>query len=255
MTYVSFASGSSGNCALIRGGGVNLLIDAGISLRRIRQGLMSVGLDVCDLDGILVTHEHIDHTAGLKVLSKHFDTPVYLSRGTAEALLREEKCAGKNLRPLPDVPDWNLGELRILGVPLSHDAAQPLGYRIEGEKSAMAVLTDLGVVTEAVQKAARGCRFAVVETNHDLNMLRCGPYPAALQRRIAGDHGHLSNEAGAALCRELMAYGAEALLLGHLSRENNLPELALRAVRQEVGDALRVEAAPRDTFSSEFSIC
>ncbi len=254
MEYVSFASGSSGNCALLRGGGVNLLVDAGISMKRIRMNLHSLGLDLGDLRGVLVTHEHSDHVSGLAMLSKYTDLPFYLSRGTGEALLREGKCAAKNLRPLPEDLTVCLGELRILGVPLSHDAAQPLGWRIEGEKSAAAVLTDLGKLTEAVFAAARGCRFAVVECNHDVELLRRGPYPPALQRRILGDKGHLSNEAGAELALRLAEQGAEELLLGHLSRENNRPELALAAVRRRTGDGPRVSAAPRDACSRKISV-
>ena len=244
MEYVSFASSSSGNCALLRGGGVNLLVDAGISMKRIRMNLRSLGLELEDLRGVLVTHEHADHVAALEMLSKYTDLPFFMSPGTAGALLRAGKCAEKNLRPLGPELSLDLGELRILGVPLMHDAAQPLGWRVEGEKSALAVLTDLGCLTEGVLAAARGCRFAVVECNHDVELLRRGPYPPALQRRILGDRGHLSNETGAELARHLAENGAEALLLGHLSRENNRPPLALAAVRRRVGEELRVSAAP-----------
>jgi phosphoribosyl 1,2-cyclic phosphodiesterase len=254
MDYISFASGSSGNCALLRGGGVNLLIDAGISMKRIRLSLRSLGLDLGDLRGVLVTHEHSDHVSALPMLSKYTDLPVYLSPGTGEALLRDGKCARKNLRPLGEDLSLSLGELRILGVPLMHDAAQPIGWRIEGEKSAVAVLTDLGKLTEEVRAAARGCRFAVVECNHDVEMLRRGPYPPALQRRILGDRGHLSNEAGAELASVLAEAGAEEVLLGHLSRENNRPELALAAVRNRVGSDLRVSAALRDACSPRIRV-
>ena len=249
MRYLSFASGSSGNCALLQGGGVNLLLDAGISLKRIRLGLRSRGLELEDVTGVLVTHEHSDHVSGLAMLSKYTDVPVYLSAGTAGALLREGKCAEKNLRVLPPSLELALGELRVLGIPLSHDAAQPLGYRAEGEKSALAVLTDLGKLTDAVFSAARGCRFAVVETNHDVELLRRGPYPPALQRRILGERGHLSNELGAELAGFLAESGGEAVLLGHLSRENNRPELALAAVQNRTGGALRVAVAPRESCS------
>ena len=246
MEYVCFASGSSGNCALLRGGGVNLLIDAGISLRRIRQALRSRALDLEDVTAVLVTHEHTDHVSGLAMLSKYTDIPVYLSAGTAEALRREGRCGEKNLRPLGPGLALSLGELRILGVPVSHDAAQPLGWRVEGERSAVAVLTDLGKLTEEVRAAARGCRFAVVETNHDVELLRRGPYPPYLKRRILGEKGHLSNETGAELALLLAETGAEELLLGHLSKENNRPPLALAAVRRRVGADLRVSAAPRE---------
>ena len=249
MDYICFASGSSGNCALLRGGGVNLLVDAGISMKRIRQGLQSVGLELGELDGVLVTHEHSDHVSALPMLAKYTELPFYLSEGTAEALLRSGKCGEKSLRPLPPDLSLSLGELRITGVPLPHDAAQPLGWRIEGEKSAVALLTDLGRLTEEVFRAARGCRFAVVECNHDVELLRRGPYPPSLQRRILGQKGHLSNEAGAALARHLAENGAEEVLLGHLSKENNRPELALAAVRKQTGSGLRVTAAPPDTCS------
>ena len=254
MEYISFASASSGNCALLRGGGVNLLIDAGISMKRIRAGLRSLGLDLEDLRGVLVTHEHSDHVSALGMLSKYTDLPFYLSRGTGEALLRERKCAERNLRFLPEDLTLCLGELRILGIPLMHDAAQPLGWRVEGEKSAVALLTDLGILTEGVLAAAKGCRFAMVETNHDVEMLRRGPYPPSLQRRILGEKGHLSNEAGARLARHLAETGAEKLLLGHLSRENNRPELALEAVRAQVGGELRVSVAPPDTGSERICL-
>ena len=254
MDYICFASSSSGNCALLRGGGVNLLIDAGISMKRIRLSLRSLGLDLGDLRGVLVTHEHSDHVSALGMLSKYTDLPFFLSRGTAEALLREGKCAGKNLRPLGEDLTVNLGELRISGVPLMHDAAQPLGWRIEGEKSAAGGLTARGTPPEGVLAAARGCRFAVVECNHDVEMLRRGPYPPYLQRRILGDRGHLSNEAGAGLARYLAENGAEEVLLGHLSRENNRPGLALAAVREQVGSSLRVNVAPPDTPSPKISV-
>ena len=254
MEYVSFASGSGGNCALLRGGGVNLLIDAGISMKRIRQGLRSRGLDLEDITAILLTHEHSDHTSALAMLSKYTDIPVRLSAGTARALLAEKKCAEKNLRPLPEDLSFSLGELQIRGVPLSHDAAQPLGWRIEGEKSAMAVLTDLGRLSEPVLDAVRGCRFAVVEANHDVELLRRGPYPPQLKRRILGDWGHLSNEAGAELAQRLAESGGEEVLLAHLSRENNRPELALAALRARVGQGLRAAAAPREGCSGEIKL-
>ena len=254
IRYLSFASGSSGNCALLRGGGVNLLIDAGISTRRIRTSLREWGLEPEEVTAILVTHEHRDHVGGLAVLTKHFETPVYASKGTAAALLRENACAEKNLRTLPESGRLDLGELCIRPVPLSHDAAEPVGYRIEGESGALCVLTDLGVVTETVMNAARGCDFAVVETNHDVGMLRRGPYPPALQRRILGEKGHLSNEAGAELAYALLSSGAKEVLLGHLSAENNTEALALRAVEARCGRELRLSAAPRDTYSREILI-
>jgi len=213
-----------------------------------------MSLDLEDLNGILVTHEHSDHVSALPMLEKYTDIPFYMSAGTSEALEREGRCTSKNLHPLPKNLTLCLGELRILGVPVSHDAAQPLGYRIEGEKSAVAILTDLGILTDAVFSAAKGCRFAVVETNHDVELLWKGPYPPSLKRRILGDRGHLSNESGAELVRFLMQNGAEEVFLGHLSKENNRPELAMAAVRSAVGNELRVSPAPRDCCSGRVNL-
>ena len=248
------ASGSDGNCTVIRDEDRAIMVDAGLSYKKIKSLMDLNGIVDSEREGLFITHEHSDHVSGLRMLSKYTDIPVYLSEGTGRALLREQKCAEKNLRPLSPSLTLELGELRILGVPVSHDAAQPLGWRVEGERSALAVLTDLGCLTEGVLSAAKGCRFAVVETNHDVDLLLRGPYPAALQRRILGDRGHLSNELGAELALCLARSGAEKVLLGHLSRENNRPELALAAVRARVGDSLSVTAAPRDAYSEAFEL-
>jgi phosphoribosyl 1,2-cyclic phosphodiesterase len=254
MEYVSFASGSSGNCGLLRGGGISLLVDAGISLKRIRACLADEGMELSDLDGVLVTHEHSDHISGLGMLSKYTKLPMYMSGGTARALQRGAKCTGEDLFLLEAGTPLCLGELRIIAFDTSHDAAEPFGYRVEGENGALAVITDLGYVPRTLREAVSGCRAAVVEANYDLDMLRNGPYPLNLKRRIQGNYGHLENEDAAELCCFLAENGAEKLLLAHLSKENNLPELARMTVSRRLGREISLQVAPRESRSEELEI-
>lgn len=255
MRYISFASGSSGNCGLITGPGCALLLDAGISLRRIRTALLGQGLDLPQLAGLLITHEHTDHVAALPMLCKHTALPVYCSGGTARALLRAGKCDREHLRLLEPGTVLKLGGLQIRGFETSHDAAQPMGYRMEeGDGGVLSVLTDLGCVNENVQRAAAGSRAAVVEFNHDEEMLRCGSYPYPLKQRILGRMGHLSNRAGASLAGFLAELGAEEFLLAHLSKENNLPSLAMEAARERLGPAAAISVAPPDALSREIIV-
>ncbi len=254
MRYVSFASGSSGNCGLLSGGGVSLLVDAGLSLKRIKGCLADEGMELGDLDGILVTHEHSDHVAGLAMLSKYTALPMFMSGGTARALLRQVKCREENLRMIEAGIPLTLGELRITAFETSHDAAQPFGYRVEGETGTLALVTDLGYVPRSVREAAEGCTAAVVEANYDLDMLRFGPYPMNLKRRIQGNYGHLDNLDSAEFCAYLAEKGAKQLLLAHLSKENNLPDLALQTVSCRLQGEIQVKVAPRDGRSEELEI-
>lgn len=254
MRYVSFASGSSGNCGLLSGGGVSLLVDAGLSLKRIKGCLADEGMELGDLDGILVTHEHSDHVAGLAMLSKYTALPMFMSGGTARALLRQVKCREENLRMIEAGIPLTLGELRITAFETSHDAAQPFGYRVEGETGTLALVTDLGYVPRSVREAAEGCTAAVVEANYDLDMLRFGPYPMNLKRRIQGNYGHLDNLDSAEFCAYLAEKGAKQLLLAHLSKENNLPDLALQTVSCRLQGEIPVKVAPRDGRSEELEI-
>ena len=251
MRYVSFASGSSGNCGLILGGGVSLLVDAGISMKRIRACLADEGLELRDLDGILVTHEHSDHVSGLGMLGKYSALPMYMSGGTARALMRGGKCTGQTMITLTAGEPLCLGELRITAFETSHDAAEPFGYRVDGEEGAMAIVTDLGYAPRSVREAIAGCVAAVVEANYDLDMLRGGPYPLNLKRRIQGNYGHLENEDAAELCAFLAENGAEKLMLAHLSKETNLPGLARETVSRRLGGDVCLQVAPRESRSAE----
>lgn len=245
MRLVTFASGSTGNCALVSGGG-HILIDAGISLRRIRAGLSLSGLTPEDVSGVLITHEHADHISGLAMLVKYHKIPVYAPAAVAGFLRGSIPGIGPCLREISPGEAFSLGDMRIRAFPTPHDARQSVGYRIENG-AVFGFATDMGCVTEEVVSGLSGADAAVIEANHDVDMLCAGPYPGYLKRRVLSDRGHLSNEESAALALRLAQSGTRTIVLGHLSRENNTPSLACRTVRQTLGEReVFVCAAPAD---------
>lgn len=245
MTFTIFASGSTGNCALVSAGDTHILVDAGISARRIGDSLARWGLSPADLTAVVVTHAHRDHIAGLPTLTRRFGFPLYAAAPTARQLCYQMALEGR-VHTFDPGGDFPLGALSVHSIPTSHDAPGSVGYRFTSPQGrAAVVVTDLGVVTPQVEAGVRGADLAVIECNHDLDCLRTGPYPYPLQARVAGPQGHLSNEDGAALCA-LAARSAHTIVLAHLSQQNNSPSLALRAVRRALADCppVRLEVAP-----------
>lgn len=247
------ASGSSGNCLLLSADGTHILIDAGISARRIGQGLKELGLTPGELDGILVTHEHSDHISGLATLLKHEAVPVYATAATGRQIAYRIAWAEEHLHTVEPGKGFSIGALDLTAFSTPHDAADSVGYAVEHQGRKAAVCTDLGRVTEEVLDAVSGAELALLETNYDPDWLRSGPYPMYLKARILGDRGHLSNEDGGYLARTLAERGTRQLVLAHLSKENNTPARALNTVcaclsqggivpQEDVG----VEVAPRD---------
>lgn len=230
MRLVVFASGSTGNCALIQGGGRNILLDAGISARRMTAGLAGEGLAPDVLDGIFITHEHADHIAGLRVFTKQHPLPLYASCRTAEALGRTQPELAGLLRPIEPERPLSLGCMTVTAFPTSHDAAQSVGYRVEADGTVLASATDTGRVTNAMLRYLAGADAVLIEANHDLVMLKNGPYPVSLKKRILSDQGHLSNAECTWLAAVLASQGTKSIVLGHLSKNNNLPGLARRTV-------------------------
>lgn len=237
MRMCSIASGSSGNCIYIGSGSSHILIDAGISGKRVEAGLRELQLKGTDVNGILITHEHSDHIRGLGVLARKFEVPIYATPGTAAAI-REMDGLGRIDEGLfveigADVP-FVIGDLKISPFRISHDAAEPVAYRVACEGHSAAVATDLGVYTDYTVDNLRGLDALLLEANHDIHMLEVGGYPYYLKRRIAGERGHLSNEsAGKLLCR-ILHDNLKAVFLGHLSKENNYAELAYETVKLEI---------------------
>ncbi len=245
MKIATIASGSSGNCIYIGSGKRNIIVDAGISLRRIEKGLGEMGLGAGDLDAVFVTHEHADHISGLGVLLRKYPMPVYLSEGTYEAI--------SNGRMLGSVPDevfkpfkaggsFGFGDMTVSPISVSHDAADPVIYRFDCGKSACAIVTDLGNYDDALIGRLQGLDAVILEANHDLRMLQAGPYPYQLKHRISSDKGHLSNEAAGRLLTGLLNPSLGSVMLGHISKTNNYPELALEAVHMELAFAGAADA-------------
>lgn len=245
MKLTVFASGSSGNCCLVQGGGVSVLIDAGISARRIRQSLERAGSSPEELAGIFITHEHADHINGLNVLLKSCAVPVYAPAIVVSALCRIVPNAGANTHVIEPEQTYKFGGLSVTAFPTMHDTAQSVGYRMDAADGRFALATDTGCVTETMLRYLCGTDMALIEANHDVEMLRKGPYPPHLQKRILSDRGHLSNAECMWLASVLAQRGTRQIVLGHLSKENNLPGLALETVRRGVdGSAARVSVAP-----------
>ena len=254
----TLASGSSGNCLLVRGGGTSVLVDAGISCRRIVNALRELGVEPGELAGVLITHEHADHIAGLATLTKQYRLPVYASRGTGWELCRRIAFVEEVLRPFEPGEAFQAGDLEAASFPTPHDAAQSVGYVLSHGGKRAAVATDLGHVTPEVERAVRGVDLLVCEANHDVEWVRSnGRYPYPLKARILGDRGHLSNEAGAELAWTAVEGGARAVVLAHLSHENNTPARALEVVGGILarrGAAAVLEAAPRSEMGRAYRL-
>lgn len=217
-------SGSTGNSYYIGTRAAGLLIDAGRSARQLEGMLKLCGIDPLAVHGILVTHEHSDHVSGLRVFAKKYGMPVFCTPGTLEAL--GTMAVEFEARPLPD--ELEVGGVRVTHFPVSHDCAQPVGYRLEtADGRTIALATDLGFLSDQVKAGLLGADLVVIESNHDVDMLRGGPYPYPLKQRVLSDRGHLSNAVCAAFLPELLKSGTRRFLLGHLSRQNNTPELAV----------------------------
>ncbi|MEA4894115.1 MAG: MBL fold metallo-hydrolase [Oscillospiraceae bacterium] len=236
MQIYTIASGSTGNCALVRDGDTAVLIDAGISAKRIVAALSLIGIVPEQLSGILITHEHSDHISGLSTIIKHHDIPIFAPRTVANHLSWSIAGVDDYLTVLPPGQDYNIRDLKVLPFRTPHDTPESVGYRLSGS-AVFGFCTDFGHVTDEILEGLRGVDSAVIESNHDLEMLKNGPYPVYLKRRILSDNGHLSNVCCGDLAAWLYKNGTRKLVLGHLSRENNIPSLA----RQCVSDIMSAE--------------
>lgn len=237
MILCSIASGSSGNCIFAGSDTTSLLIDTGISGKRVGQGLKEIGRSPQELDGILVTHEHSDHISGLGVISRRYGLPIYATKGTLEAIASCKslgKISGSLFREITPQQDFVIGDITITPIPISHDAAQPTAYLLRRAQKSMAVITDLGTYDDALVRQLQRLDVLFLEANHDIHMLQAGRYPYYLKQRILGDRGHLSNEASGRLLNELLHDSFKAVMLGHLSKENNYESLAYETVRLEI---------------------
>lgn len=258
MIFQSLFSGSSGNCLLVTHQQTGLLIDAGISGKKIEAALSAVSLSPEQISGILVTHEHKDHIHGVGILSRRYDLPIYANPLTWQAMMPFlGKIDPANRRIIENNRAFDINDLEITGFSTSHDAADPIGFVINDGIHAMAVATDTGKITDDMHRMLSGKKLVVLESNHDIGMLETGPYPFPLKRRIRGEFGHLSNQDAGNLACELIENGTEHLILAHLSAENNYPFLAYQATERALneknifpGKDLTLEVAERSQISN-----
>ena len=266
MIMVSLSSGSKGNCTLVRTETENILIDCGISARRIEQELNELELSVADIDAVLVTHEHGDHIKALKRLMSAYQIPVYTSHGTASGLYEATKdeffrFCGDRITTIAADCDFYIGNTLIRPFRIYHDTMGPLGFRLEQEKAvcgrdvAVCVMTDCGHYDDYIRENLMGLDALLIEANHDPDMLMEGPYPMFLKRRIFSDQGHASNYSCGQLLCEIDSDRLKHVLLGHLSETNNTPEKALMEVLSEYRPGLtRVSVAPQNGLSDIVSV-
>lgn len=236
VTVSVLGSGSRGNSTFVRTDQIRLLIDAGISRRELARRLESIGEDPDGVDAILVTHEHSDHSSALRVLLKELTVRAYMTRGTYQALRAEEyELEGSAIVPVIPGVSFRIGDAEITPFAVPHDASEPVAFTVTAGNIKITQLTDIGCLPDVVANHLRGSDVLILESNHDLDMLRIGPYPWNLKQRLMSRHGHLSNLAVARFIREQYDGNAQRLVLAHLSSQNNHPEIA----RQEAVRALR----------------
>ncbi len=237
MRFASLGSGSKGNATLVAGAGTLVMIDCGFSVRQATLRLQALGVDPAELDAILVTHEHSDHSAGVAAFSRRYQVPVYLTHGTHGT----GRCDGAfEYRPFNAGERFQLGGLEIHAVAVPHDAREPCQYRIQCQGRSLGVLTDLGSVTDHVLDSYRSCDALLLEFNHELELLLQGNYPPGLKRRVAGDWGHLSNQQASELLATLDWHGLRHLVVAHVSENNNCPQRTADTIRAVMGDLERV---------------
>lgn len=237
VKFQSFLSSSSGNSTFITDDHTNILIDCGATGSYIEKCLRRLGTDGTHLSGIFITHAHTDHIAAAGVLSRKFDLPLYATAGTFSNGMRQiGMVADHNLRTIESEQDISVETLTVHSFSIPHDAEGAVSYTVTDGESKFGIATDSGYITDEILQNLKGCFAVIVESNHDVEMLKRGPYPYPLKKRILGDGGHLSNDMCGQLCAALAKCGTRAFWLGHLSDKNNLPELAYSCVSRVLAE-------------------
>lgn len=258
----SLYSGSSGNSFFIQSENTNILIDAGVSCKKIETALKTdFNLSLNDIDAIFVTHEHVDHTKSLDLISSKYNLPVFASRGTWNALKEKiTKISNDNKRTFEIDKSFEFKDLRIFPFSTPHDAAEPCGFNIYKDNSKISIATDLGYIDDKLFNNLKESSFLMLESNYEPNILRLSSYPYKLKQRISSKNGHLSNNDASETISKLVNFGLKDVLLIHLSKENNVPELAYETVLEKLKctncslDNISLNVAPRDNPSKVFNI-
>jgi Metal-dependent hydrolases of the beta-lactamase superfamily I len=262
MWFCSLYSGSSGNCIYVGSRNANILIDAGLSGKKIVGSLNEIGVSPGKVDGILVTHEHKDHIHGVGVLSRMFNIPIYANNNTWEHMKSDiGKIKEENIRIIENDRVFSIGDIDIKSYSTPHDAADPVGYCFFSGSSKISIATDIGHMSENVLNNVKDSDLLLLESNHDVEMLKVGPYPYVLKRRIMGEFGHLSNEDAGKAILKLIGSKPMTVVLGHLSQQNNYPELAYRTVISvleengvDIQKNLKIDLADRYNVGTFFEV-
>lgn len=262
LEFCSFASGSSGNCYMVKQNGTAILIDAGISGKRIFEGLAHTDTPLTQVAAVLVTHEHIDHVKSLPIVSRKTpDAAVYANQQTWDNINKKIDETKKKIFVTGSA--FYINDIRVKSFSIPHDAAEPVGFSLYGDGRQISILTDAGHITDAMFEEIMDADLLVLEANHEVEVLRMCRYPYNTKRRILGDYGHLSNvTAGKCICKLTEAKDkARRILLGHLSQQNNDPGLAqmtIQNILQEeeiyTGDRLKLDVILKDTVSAVYEV-
>lgn len=261
LKFCSLYSGSTGNSLFVESDNVKLLVDSGVSAKKVVDGLNSIGVDINDIDAILVTHEHSDHVQSLGTISRKFNIPVYANSKTWDAMpFQRDKVSDSNVKFFTNDENFEIGDFVIHPFSIPHDAANPCGFSFFCDKEKFSIATDLGHMTTNIMDSLEGSSFLCLEANYDPEVLKCSNYPYLLKTRIAGPNGHLSNNLAGKTIAHLINCGLKNVTLGHLSKENNFPELAYNTVIEELAisnyskDSVGLSVANRDQPSEVFEI-
>lgn len=253
FNFCSLYSGSSGNSLFVESENTKLLIDAGVSSKKIETALTNLDIEPSSINGILITHEHSDHVQGLGTFAKKFNLPVYVNQKTLDAMPKQkEKLLEKNINIFKIEEKFEIGDLKIKPFSIPHDAANPCGFNIFKDNKKISIATDIGHMTNGIIKNLEDSIFIMLESNYDPEVLRFSNYPYILKSRIAGPTGHLSNESAGKTISHLLKSGLKQAILGHLSKESNFPELAYKTVVEELintnynENSLKLSVASRD---------
>lgn len=259
--FCSLYSGSSGNCSFVQTDTTKILIDAGESAKKIGEALSSIGVEPTSIDAILITHEHSDHVKGLGIFSKKFHVPVYANLETWEAMPKQkEKMEDTNICTFT-FDTFQIGDITVHPFSIPHDAANPCGFNLYHQDKKMSIATDIGHMSEDIIQHLTNSSFLLLEANYEPEILKCSSYPYLLKERIKGPNGHLSNSDAGKTISYLMDYGLQNVMLGHLSKENNFPELAYKTVVEELmehhkmEDSLHLSVAKRYEVSPMIDVC
>lgn len=237
LKFCSLYSGSTGNSLYIQSDNTKILVDAGVSGKKIIEALNTINVIPEDLDAILVTHEHIDHIKSVGTLSKKFNIPVYANSGTWNAMpIEQSKISSNNQYKFKTSEDFEIGDLKIYSFKTPHDATESCGFTILNDDSKLSIATDLGHVTNEIMSSLEGSSFIMLESNYEPEVLKACSYPYSLKTRIFGPNGHLSNYDAGNIITTLIHSGLKDVMLGHLSKESNFPELAYRTVLNSVNE-------------------